>query len=104
MADVNRLTVVHRHSKAHPVMGAVVAVGAYEVVADVVNDLLGADLLPSFRGAIGRFSWAAIGRKAVPRWTPQATVITSGIVLGAVLRARSRSGVTPRSGNPSRVR
>ena len=78
------LALVTRHPKAHPVMAAVIAVGGYEIVADVINDLLGADLLPSFRGAIDRFSWAALGRRAVPRWTPQATVITAGIVLGAV--------------------
>ena len=89
------LALVARQPKAHPVMAAVVAVGGYEIVADVINDLLGADLLPSFRGSIGRFSWAAVGRKAVPRWTPQATVITAGIVLGAVARARARSAGQP---------
>jgi len=90
MAEPTTATVVV-HAKAHPVMGAVVALCAYEVVADVVNDMLDADLLPSFRHVIERFSWGRVSRALVPRWGPSATVVAGGILAGAAVRARSRA-------------
>jgi hypothetical protein len=78
-------------TRAHPITAAVIALCAYEVLADVVNDLLDADLVPSMRGGLERFSWLRIGRRMVPRWSPQGTVIAVGVVGGALARTRSRA-------------
>lgn len=91
MADARPVALATTHARAHPLMGAVIVLCAYEVMADVVNDLLDADLLPSMRGGLERFSWLRVGRKMVPRWSPQGTVVAAGVVGGALLRARTRA-------------
>ena len=100
MADVSPPQRPSHHATANPILGVVVAVGAYEVVADIVNDMFDAALLPSFRNAIDRFSWRTVRRKVVPRWSAQGAVIVAGIALGAAARARARS----RSGSTAAVR
>jgi hypothetical protein len=81
-------TRVASHPTAHPALGIVAAVCAYEVVADVLNDTLGAPLLPSMRGAVNRFSWARFGRRMVPRGSLQAGFVAVGFAATVALRGR----------------
>jgi hypothetical protein len=76
------------HARAHPALGIVAAVGAYEVVADVLNDTLGAPLLPSMRKGLERFSWAGLGRRMVPKWSLQAGLVAVGFAGAMAVRAR----------------
>lgn len=78
-----------RHT-ASPVMGVVVVAAAYEVVAEVVNQFLDEDVLPSLLSKVEQFSWGRVARRLKPAWALPVTFVAVGFVLSRVNGARSR--------------
>lgn len=87
--------IVLPHVKAHPMLGVVAAVCVYELVADVLNDTVGINLMPSMRSRIQRFTWGAFGRRVVPRWSLQAGLVAVGFV-GTVAARKRATAATAR--------
>ena len=81
-------SLVVSQATAHPALGIVAAVCAYEVVVDVLNDTLGAPMLPSMRNGIDRFTWSGFGRRMVPKWSLQAGFVAAGFALSMATRGR----------------
>jgi hypothetical protein len=83
------------HAGAHPALGIIAAVCAYEVVADVLNDTLGASLLPSMRNGVDRFTWAGFGRRLVPSWSLQVGLVAVGFAASTAVRGKRRAAAQP---------
>ncbi len=62
---------------------AVLAIGAYELAAEVVNDALDERLLPSVVGGVRRFSVMRILRSSTPPWLRKALMFALAGAVGA---------------------
>jgi len=62
---------------------AILAVGAYELAADVVNDALNERLLPSFVGGVRQFKVSKTLRRVTPPWLRKAMMFALAGAVGA---------------------
>ena len=66
---------------------ALAALGAYELAAEVVNDALDEQLLPSFVGGMRRFRFGTVVRRLSPPPVRTAMILAAGVTVNAVADA-----------------